>query len=733
MKDSEEFSNGDSKKTKLTDWKKEPTCAELKADYQLAGDYHSNHMAKVKDWTDCYNAEGAYAAPDIKGRSKIAPKLVRKLIEWRVPALTEPFLSRNDLFQVEPVTFEDVKAAKQNGLLINYQFRNKLNITKFIDAYVRAGTKEGTSIVRTGWNLEEKEVDVEKPVYTQEYAPEMEQTYMQLIQQAQQQPEIMEQVDPLLIQGAAIYEQTGESVRIVQTGFETVKEVKVIQNHPTVEVCEIGSVYVDPSCYGDLNKANFLIYAFETSKADLIKDGNYPNVENFDVKSAAEPAGDKISDNREVQALVFDDEERKKFIAYEYWGYYDIHDTGDLRPIVATWAGDTIIRLEENPFPDGQFPFVFVQLLPMKDSLYGEPDAELLKDNQKVIGATTRGMIDLLARSANGQTGFSKGFLDTTNFNRYNNGENYMFNNIGRVDSSIVMHKFPEIPQSAFAMQQFWNTEAESMTGMRPFSTSTAQQGVADGGQTSRNAMDAASKRELSIIRRFSDGLIEIAKKFIAMNSMFLTEEDYIRVTNNEFVPIDPEDLAGEFDLKINISTAEEDAAKTEQLAFLLQTGQSTLPFDFTKMILSKIATLRKMPELATFIDEYQPEPDPMEGITQELAVAKAKAEIAKLNMEAAESDAKRKVYEAEVGVREARRDNLQGKTDKDNLSFYKDANGLKQQEDIEKMDLQESANIARERDKHAMDMEKTRLGHNSSIMQKFVDNDMNPKQRNGL
>ncbi|MFR7882255.1 MAG: hypothetical protein ACLU5J_12890 [Christensenellales bacterium] len=37
-----------------------------------------------------------------------------------------------------------------------------------------------------------------------------------------------------------------------------------------------------------------------------------------------------------------------------------------LVPFVATWVGDTLIRMELNPFPDEKLPFVLVQYLPVK-------------------------------------------------------------------------------------------------------------------------------------------------------------------------------------------------------------------------------------------------------------------------------------------------------------------------------------------------------------------------------
>ena len=55
--------------------------------------------------------------------------------------------------------------------------------------------------------------------------------------------------------------------------------------------------------------------------------------------------------------------------------------------IVATWVGDVLIRMEENPFPDGNPPFVVFNYIPDEGSVYGIPNAELLGDNQEILGA----------------------------------------------------------------------------------------------------------------------------------------------------------------------------------------------------------------------------------------------------------------------------------------------------------------------------------------------------------
>ena len=112
---------------KLTSWKNEPTIEVLKRDFEASKQTHIVQANKVIRWNDIRNVTGKSKPVKIKGRSSIQPKLVRRQAEWRYPALSEPFLNSEKIFQVNPRTFEDLDAAKQNEILLNYQFDVKLN------------------------------------------------------------------------------------------------------------------------------------------------------------------------------------------------------------------------------------------------------------------------------------------------------------------------------------------------------------------------------------------------------------------------------------------------------------------------------------------------------------------------------------------------------------------------------------------------------------------------------
>jgi len=689
-----------------TGWKNPPTLADLKQNYDDAKLEHDVQQAKIDTWVENLHITGKAKLTPVKGRSNVQPKVIRKQAEWRYPALTEPFLSTDDLYNINPVTAKDVKAAAQNQLVLNHQFNTKLGKVKFIDDFVRAAVDEGTVIVRTGWETEEEIIEEEVPVY--EFIPDVTgqvaQQYMALAQLKQVNPDQYAQyVNPGVEKAMEMFFTTGATVIAEQTGVTIEERTIETKNQPTVLVCSSRNVIIDPSCNGDTDKANFVIFDFETSKSALEKTGIYKNLDKINVNAASPLNQPDFETSKDNSNFNFKDEPRTKFIASEYWGSWDIDGSGIVQPIVATWVNGTLIRMEKSPFPDKKLPFEFVSLMPVRGSVYGEPDGELLLDNQLIIGAVTRGMIDLMGKSAAGQTGMRKDFLDTSNSMKYKKGLDYEYN--GSVDPrlGVFQHTYPEIPQSAYNMLTLQNGEAESFTGVKSYNAGISAQALGDVAAGIRGALDAASKRELGILRRLAEGIIRIGRKIISMNAVFLSDEEVIRITDEEFVTVKRDDLAGNFDLKLSISTAEEDNQKAQELAFMLQTTGNNMDPVLSRMILADIARLRKMPALAKRIEEFEPQPDPMAVKKAELELQLLAAQIANEQAQAAAHNAtaglkgaaipteqvNTQLTAAKIGTEQAKARQLASDADNKDLDYVEQESGVKQERDLQKIGRQ--------------------------------------------
>ena len=654
----------------MVDWKNIPTLKDLKDNLTEATPSHNNHVSTVNEYIS--TLRGELRAKIMEGRSKVQPKLVRKQGEWRYSALEEPFLSTNDMFKVSPVTYADVESARQNELILNKQFRVDIPKVKLINRLVRTAVNTGTVIIKLGWETEKDTVIEEVPVFTKS----LEETYEVLTQ---------------MVQAGQISEEESiqilESGQPIQIGVESVEIEKEVINRPVVQIRDSRNVIIDPSCEGDIDNAQFIIDKFTTDLSSLKKDGRYYNLDKIEEKNYATVDDTYYHDNdyKSDPSFRFTDKPRKKLVAYEYWGYWDIDDSGIVKPIVATWVGDTIIRLEENPFPDKKLPFVVIQYLPPdNETVYGDSDASLLKDNQDIIGAVSRATIDLIGRSANAQRGVRKDLLDPINRDKFNKGLDYEFNPVSNPKDAIVTSKLPEIPRSALEVIQLQNNEAEALTGVKAFTGGITGDALGSSVGGVRSALDATAKRELGILRRLSEGIKQVGRKIISMNAVWLADEEIIRITDSEFVNIKRSALAGNFDLSLEVSTAEMDNQKAGELSFMLQTTGNTLPFDITKIILCKIADLRKLPDLSKMIQDYTPQPDPFVQEKNRLEIELLKAQISNENAKAQENivDVQLKAAKTQAELAKAR---LSGsKADEVDLNYLEQSSGLKQERALE-------------------------------------------------
>ena len=645
------------------EWKNPPTVSKLKQDVKEAQPDFDLHVANVNNWLDIRNAKLKVKIPE--GQSKMALKLARKQNEWRYSALSEPFLSSEDMYDVEPQTHEDVEGARDNAIIINKQFDKDIDRVGFIDEYVRTAVDEGTVFVRVGWEFEEEVVTYKVPKKKMMLPPEVEQQAIQLQQQMQQLAMAAQsgQIDPQQAQQQAqqMQEQMqqfqAQAFEVDTDEFEEVEEDKVVKNRPTLEVCDYDRVMLDPTCEGDMSKAQFIVYQFISSKAALNEDPKYSNIDSimFDEDDNVLSMSDEDIIN---SGFKFKDEPRKKLVVTEYWGEWDIYGDETTIPIVATYVGSVMIRLEENPFPDRKPPFVKVNYLPKRRDVYGgEPDAVLIEDHQDVMGAVTRGMIDLMGKSANAQQGISANALDAAQKLRFEQGKDFLFNPDVDPTKAFWMASYPDIPQSAMQMLELHKRDAEEITSVRPFAGSNSQ-GSGAGNTTAaavRSASDATAKREMGIIRRLSAGMVEIGKKIIAMNQLNLSDEEVIRMTDGEWVTISRENLSGDYDLKLSVSTPEADQEQAQDLGFMLQTIGPNMDPNLQAIILGKIARLKKMPGLAQKIETFKPEPDPSQEKIKELQIELLKAQVANERAKGTENQADTASKYADVDLTKAK------------------------------------------------------------------------------
>ena len=694
-----------SKVKKLTNWKNEPTFDQLKYDYEMALTDHQEYLLDLYRWRE--NFDGGKEIEGPKTKSKSRPKLIQKQGEWRYPSLEEPFLSTDRLFMIKPRTFEDSFRAEQNELYINYQWSTKIRKNRIVTDIVRNLVNEGTAVVKTGWEIEEKDIEVLVDVPVLATQEEMVMIATQKVQIGELLPEDAQ----AFISGSPI-----------QIGTKKEKQTKTIltKNQPIYEVCDNESIIIDPTAK-TVDDLRFAVHEYETDMSELKKDefsedtyideqsgeritnvsGKYKNLDYITSTDKINYETQNGNVYKQKTQFNFDaDDTRRKFKAYDYWGYWDIEGDGVLEPIVATWVGSTLIRLQRNPFPHKKIPFSFGAYIPKVGQIRGYPDGELLEENQEQIGRITRAVNDMIATQAIGQTFIDDQFFPSrTEKDNYTEGRTVYYRHGMDPKQAIYHRKVDSIDTSTLQMIQMYNSEAESLSGVKSFSAGIGSQAFGSVAQGIRSAMDAVSKREISVLRRISEDLFaDIGRKTISMNQAYIDEVEIIRVTNSEFIPIKREDITGEFDLICDVSTAEKDNETAQDLAMVLQTNAATMSPEISKMIWAKILKLKKQPDLAQQILAYEPKPDPVAEQLRAMQLENAKMANEKLKKEIEEIDSRihervSRVLENEqdVGTKmanekllNAQADKTQAEADELNRQFLDETTGAKRAREVE-------------------------------------------------
>lgn len=622
----------------------------LKNDLKSAEILKKEQDALMLKWKREY--DGMPYGNESKGKSAIVSRDIKKQGEWQHASIIDPFVSSSDVIKCHPITAEDAPAARQNEILLNAQFCRKFDRYNFMSKAVKVLDREGTVVIQTGWNYEDKEVTaMAEVVVTDEFGNEY-------------------------------------------VTEEEVTETIVVKNQPTAKVCRNEDIYIDPTCQDDLDAAQFVIYRYETDLSSLKKDGRYKNLERL---AKIDTSYDSDFRTEDETFFRFKDKARKKFVVYEYWGNYDVNEDGIAEPIVCSWVHDVIIRLEANPYPDGKPPFIVVPFNSVPFKIHGEANAELIGDNQKVKTAIIRGFIDNMANSNNSQVALRKGALDPINKKRFLEGQPFEFNG---TPNDFWQGSYNQIPGSAFDMLGLMNNEIESLTGVKSFSGGINAGSLGQTATGARGALDATATRRMNIVRNISENLVKpLMRKWMSYNAAFLEDEEVVRVTNEEFVPVRRDDLEGRIDIDISISTAEDNAAKSQELSFLLQTLGPNEDPSIRREIMADIMELMRMPEQAKRIREYQPQPDPLQEELKRLELERLALENQKLRSEiernmarAGEDQVDIVLKQNKAAVEAAKARKLQTDADLGDLRF------IKEDEEIDhkrKMELEEFKRLA--------------------------------------
>ena len=344
------------------------------------------------------------------GRSRIVSSDVMDTVEWMMPSFMKAFAGGKDSINVEPQGSEDIEKAEKNKKLLNWQFTNRCKGFLVLYELIKAALVYGTSYAKVTW----REDFVRKGFHL----PEVIEPQMEALMQDQSIEEItageVEEIPQVMPPGidpnSMGYGWPPPQIEMMRVYRDVRGERRIVTySGPKVDVIPPEEMLIDPEAKS-LDEALFVIHRVKRTISYLRekeKEGVYSGIaevirhtssdealRNSEESTRYATAGDAtmFSNTGEQEQIA-----RRKVEVYEWWGLLDTKGDGIAEPYLVVVAGDTIIRMERNPYAHGLPPFI--ELRPILDlfRFHGIGIAELVGEFQQTKTALMRQMLDNLS------------------------------------------------------------------------------------------------------------------------------------------------------------------------------------------------------------------------------------------------------------------------------------------------------------------------------------------------
>jgi hypothetical protein len=705
-----------SKKKDTHSWAEKLPLKDILSNINSVHSLYTEYVDTIESYRIAMQAD--YKIASGEGKSKVRPRAIQKLHNYSYSALSEGLLSDYDIVTASPRGHTDRNSAYAQQLLLNYQLNEEMDFHAVVDKAARYFEDYGSFYLKLSWNYKERKKKNHNPTLK----------------------ELPANVPPEQVQ------QLAEQGLLTEDGLLIVdKEVTdVVQDHPVISIKKHNQVILGPSLDGSntIDSLQFIADRYYATLNTLEASGKYKNLDKIqdrnlksDYDINALPDADfelefeamMEEGTQELERKTID--RNKPLVVTDYWTKIPVKKGGHPVPVVVTFVAGVVIAREESPFGvDVGYPFargIYSQSL--DGDLYdGIPDTPELEEDQKIIGAVTRGMIDIMAKAANGQTGMAQGMLDPAEERKRQLGQDYKFNPAIDPSRGIIQEKFPELPQSALQMLNMMQSSMESASGKKMFGEGLNSGSYGDVAAGIKSVVDATTQRTMANVRKFNKPFVEIIKKMAEANRQFITDDKVIALSDNEFKTIRPDDLQAKISLKIEVSTPELDHKTANDLAFLAQTLGDSVPMKVKNLILSDIARLRRRPDLAKMLlDIPEPSPSEQELELHQLQVELLKAQIANEYAKGQENQADSVLKNAKADTEVAKAEVLYSTKDNQDLDFLQKREGTAEKRVQELSDAEHLNSIEKEMFKTALNPTKG-VNQNDSMSKKVPNTPMN-------
>lgn len=485
---------------------------------------------------------------EVDGRSKIVSTDVFETVEWLIPALMDIFSPESGFPVLEPVGPEDVDPAEAMTQLVQYQFWRQNDGEEIVRKAIKdCLLYRPGGIIKYSWH----KVEGMKKTSWQGVPPEA--------------LPYMNEDNGYKITGAVDtgvgYDVEGYKKFIEYDGprFWSLAPWEFLR-HPNAS-------NVKESAFCAHKKRCTVDYIRRLGKQGYFKDyeqaideSTKPPVDNLlEVKIYTT---DNLSRNEEPVK----DEPRQEVYLYEVYGLYDSEGHGVLENLKIYLLGNTIMRVDENPY--GTPPFIVIRDIEDTHKFSGIPMSEMVEDLQRLRTFLIRQMADNMAQLNNATLMYDPTKVSQADIMNNVPGRNIRVKPGTRVADAIVPLTATPFSPESFNLLGYTSEMGEQRTGIsKSFRSASDQYNTTATGQM--NAINQASQRVRQVAKIVASSLADLFRAMVMMNKKFLTEDVWIRLFENNFVQIRPDDLEGRMDMNLNVVMGA--AARQQQILNLQQ------------------------------------------------------------------------------------------------------------------------------------------------------------------
>lgn len=482
---------------------------------------------------------GNLAPPEAEGRSSVVSMDVSDTIEWILPSLLRMFTAGDKAVEFSPRNPGDEAGATQATEWSNYVFYTQNEGFIILHDWFKDALLQKMGIIKTWW-------DDSKDITTEEYEGltldeltlMLQDGTVEVIQKTENPPE--ETNLPLAQPPQPTY------------------DVKVKRTKNTAHTCIEN---VPPEEWLVSRKARSPKRLFSCHHRVLrtvteLKEAGYKNTDDLmSDDDGAEFSQEAIERESNVNEFTYgsqfmqpaDPTMRLVWITESYMQVdWDSDGLAEWRKIVT--CGSVLLGNDEID----EHPFSFLTPIKMPHMLVGRSVADLLIDIQDIKTALMRQNIDNMYLTNNPRM-----YVDE---NKSVNIDDLLDNRIGGIvrgkgDNGVVPLTMQQLSPASFTLLEYLDKVKEERTGLNDTSKGLDADTLNKTAITNRNQLVQAAQAKVELIARIfaETGVKDLFRKILKLTGQYQKQAQVIRLTNKQFVTVDPRAWKTQYDIISNV------------------------------------------------------------------------------------------------------------------------------------------------------------------------------------